>query len=568
MAEDQYNAGSPPSSAASASLDFNFSVEALRRWIVALYVFLPPHELLVVIVAVNPEDASPFPGVEVDYMLPVTPEISAADLSTICFNSFPERNSDTVGDVEFHFRFRHTSGSVVLEENDLDEQEHDHDDSAYWYGFCLFRQQKDLSVKRHFRQKSLVLISQHNFASLFRHLVKTVALIDFDVSTTIVESACANIAMWNSPRIGHQELPFLGSLLNVHIPPHISFPLQGLASPPYPSKHDLTLEHTKEIFTSQPLGSWATFIPLLPSPAELYIIFEQAILCEPMVVLADEPNICSEFVSSILDFIRPIPYAGDFRPYLTLQSDFFTNVDDGLSSRNNYLIGVTNPFFLKRLLHTQGKTCNPAHVVYLAAEETRRNHQSRSFYPFMSSDIELPSGFMPNETKGYIGKDWRFIKKLEDYVKGNGMSAREISDLTRRHFSILSALFLAPLNRYLATLMRTTATTTASGSSHSSSHSSNSTSSPNHNHNNNNMEEYDYAPFSEPDFLASLAKYGCTVQFKGKTGFHRARHAEAFYRRFCRSRNFERWLEMRVRTRGECDRVRERGVGVGVGVGG
>ena len=85
--------------------------------------------------------------------------------------------------------------------------------------------------------------------------------------------------------------------------------------------------------------------------------------------------------------------------------------------------GVTNPFFLKRLLQTQGKASNPAHVVYLAPEETRRNHQSRSFYPF-STDVELPPGFMPNETKGYIGKDWRFIKKLGDYLRGNEMSGK------------------------------------------------------------------------------------------------------------------------------------------------
>jgi len=61
-------------------------------------------------------------------------------------------------------------------------------------------------------------------------------------------------------------------------------------------------------------------------------------------------------------------------------------------------------------------------VVYLAPEETRRNHQSRSFYPF-STDVELPPGFMPNETKGHIGKDWRFIKKLEEYLRGNEMSS-------------------------------------------------------------------------------------------------------------------------------------------------
>jgi len=200
------------------------------------------------------------------------------------------------------------------------------------------------------------------------------------------------------------------------------------------------------------------------------------------------------------------------------------NVDEELSCRNSYIIGVTNPFFLKRLLQTQGKASNPAHVVYLAPEETRRNQQSRSFYPF-SSDVELPSGFMPNETKGFIGKDWRFIKKLEGYLRGNEMSSRECSDMIRRHFSILSALFLAPLNRYLATLLKTTSQSGISS----------------------------YAPFSEEDFIASLWKYGCSVQFKGKTGFHRHKNAEVFYRRFCRSKNFDSWLEMKMELRNSND---------------
>jgi len=95
----------------------------------------------------------------------------------------------------------------------------------------------------------------------------------------------------------------------------------------------------------------------------------QAVLCEPMVILADEPSICSELlvgrVKPLLEEFNAnyddqcflccglhtagkiyrsfmytyvylqhnmqIPYSGDFRPYLTLQSDFFTNVDEGVS---------------------------------------------------------------------------------------------------------------------------------------------------------------------------------------------------------------------------------------------
>jgi len=108
---------------------------------------------------------------------------------------------------------------------------------------------------------------------------------------------------------------------------------------------------------------------------------------------------------------------------------------------------------------------------------------------------------------------------LENQLKDPGTTPLECGRFIRRHFAHLAAMFLAPLNRYLATL--------ASTSSDSS--------------------IIDIAGFSEADFLASLSKHGCSVQFKGKTGYHRHRTAEAFYRKFCRTPNFFRWLEMKMR---------------------
>lgn len=170
-----------------------------------------------------------------EYMFPST-QFSQTDLQTICFSryvsldinyddciiyrlflfninvphSFPERvNSDTIEDSAFHFKFRHSSPEVSCEPTE--------DDPGYWYGFCLFRQQRDISVKRNYRQKSLVLVSQHDFAPLFAHLVKTISTLDFAVSPTLIESACSNIAAWAGPEAGVQELPFLGSLLDVHM---------------------------------------------------------------------------------------------------------------------------------------------------------------------------------------------------------------------------------------------------------------------------------------------------------------------------------------------------------------
>jgi hypothetical protein len=88
----------------------------------------------------------------------------------------------------------------------------------------------------------------------------------------------------------------------------------------------------------------------------------------------------------------------------------------------------------------------------------------------------------------------------------------------RQHFALLAAHFLAPLNRYLATLEPTSPDSKVNSGG-----------------------------FSDEAFLASLSKHGCSIQFKGKTSFIRHRNAEAFYRKFCRSPSFYKWLEMKTR---------------------
>jgi len=172
---------------------YSFDLEALRQWMITFVVC----------------DFNVDVGVEVEYMFPST-DLSATDIQTICFSSFPEKsNSDTVEDSAFHFKFRHTSPNVLHAETE--------DDPAHWYGYCLFRQLHDVSAKRNYRQKSLILISQHDFPPLFGHIVKTISLLGFAVSPALIESACSNIAGWGPPGIGMKELPFLGEILEVHM---------------------------------------------------------------------------------------------------------------------------------------------------------------------------------------------------------------------------------------------------------------------------------------------------------------------------------------------------------------
>ena len=104
------------------------------------------------------------------------------------------------------------------------------------------------------------------------------------------------------------------------------------------------------------------------------------------------------------------------------------------------------------------------------------------------------------------------------YINDLDILAAEIGRVIRRHFAYLTALVLAPLNRYLATLMSVSSSTHAS----------------------------EYALFSEADFLLSLSKHGSSVQFKGKTSFQRNKVAETFYKKFCGCPSFFSWLQMKV----------------------
>ncbi|TGZ81210.1 hypothetical protein EX30DRAFT_340852 [Ascodesmis nigricans] len=528
---------------------YSFDLKGLREWLIAFFVC----------------DFNVDVGVEVEYMFPST-ELSSADIEQICISSFPEKsNSDNLSSSSFHFKFRHSSSNIPHTPSPHDP--------SHWYGYCLFRQKYDPTAKRSYRQKSLILVSQHEFPPLFQHVVKTIGMLAFDVSPAVVESACSNIAAWGKPQIGVRELPFLGEILEVHTPPHYAFPLQGLM-PKSSENAELKVQCT-EIHTSGPVGSWARLAALLSSLSELYVIFERALLSEPLVVLALDPTDASEFVSAVVDLIRPIPFAGDSRPFFPMQSDIPSELRDPLPLRH-YLIGITNPFFLKRLLDQNPPSSDSSsgtYVVYLAGPDTRpksllsyhtyiSSRSSTTIEPVKPVEWDFPEQMTPTmEAKTYIAKDHGFVQKLEEKLRDPDVSPQAFSVLLRRHFALLTAYFLAPLNRYLATLATPCTSPRPPSSSHSINHPSITppslitsspafipppSPSPLHEHTQKTKHSIDIANFSEEEFIQSLWKYGCSVPFKGKTNYARMKNTETFYRKFCRSPSFYTWLEMKM----------------------
>lgn len=264
-------------------------------------------------------------------------------------------------------------------------------------------------------------------------------------------------------------------------------------------------------FAYEPVGIWTLLLQFLPSLTELYVLYEKLLLCESVVILAKSPQLVSEFISCLADLIRPVPYAGIYRPYMTMQSDF-ASLDHAAATGQSFLIGITNPFLLKRV---QG---NP-HTVYLhSTDEGQKIPTHRPSQTRQPTGLDMPGRMASNPLPTrHLKSDKPFLEKVKTSLNAPASTTTNIDSVTRLHFSELTAQFLAPIVRYL---------TTSAPSDASS--------------------EKAYASFSVEQFLcSSLSKYGTSVHFQGHTSHQRHRARDAFYKSFCLSANFQSWLDMK-----------------------
>lgn len=85
------------------------------------------------------------------------------------------------------------------------------------------------------------------------------------------------------------------------------------------------------VMTTQIIPNSGSF-PLLGNlslcRAELWHIWELLICGESLVVMADTPQQASSCVMSCLELLRPMPYAGDIRPYFTIHDANFSTFAD------------------------------------------------------------------------------------------------------------------------------------------------------------------------------------------------------------------------------------------------
>ncbi|KAK7533275.1 uncharacterized protein J3D65DRAFT_558287 [Phyllosticta citribraziliensis] len=452
-------------------------------------------------------------GPEVLFVYPPDTAFSQADLTAICFNSFPEQQNPEMGeDLNFQFTIRNRSPDILL-----GSPCPPYGSPNSFYCNCVFRQEFDRNTKRRFNQKSLVLVSNHNFPAFFTKILHLMTAGGILCDPTTFEVACSQISSWPPPSVGRLELPFLGSLLVLEIAPHLGFPLQGLVSARL--HHAETI--SQPIYAYQPVTSWANLVSFFPSLSELYTVFERMLLCENIIVIAKSPQLCSHVVSGLVDLIKPIPYAGDVKPYVTMQSEFCVAGFNGGTSRH-FIVGITNPFLLQRILNAaEASQSSTPYVIYLQKPNSPvpvKLYRSQLACP---PGFDIPGGIPSNlDVKKHLKPDRAFLQNLDSNLRAGQAIPDTVGPLIRRHFAELTAQFLAPILRYLATGMASNVKSPGG-----------------------NLQ---YPNFSEADFLTSLAKHGTSVKFRGQGPLQRHRMRDALYVEFCRSPNFYSHLEMKL----------------------
>ncbi|XP_061618624.1 protein DENND6B isoform X4 [Phyllopteryx taeniolatus] len=448
-------------------------------------------------------------GQAIELVYPPDVKLTEKEKSSLCYLSFPDSYSGSIGDTQFSFRMRQ---SVGRSRSRLADDVYNRDaaaalqsEASHFYGYVYFRQVKDVSVKRGYFQKSLVLVSRLPFVQLFYAVLHVIAADFFhrsepsletgDVTTHthagdhdddddddddddendifLVRAVCKQMDRWPFLAPGLTlTLPLMDVVLQVRIPcqnDKAGSPARATAKEnAVPTRTLLPSVHELDLFRC--------FQSVL---IHLQMLWELALLGEPLVVMAPSPTVSSE---TVLALVRP-----------------------------NVILGVTNPFFIKTF-H------NWPHVLRLG-ETTKmlgdvpKQLKVKKVAKLKTLDTK-PGVF--TAYKSFLLKDKVLIKRLLKGIQRRRPSEVQ-SAILRRHFLELTQSFIIPLERYMASLMPLQRSVTPW------------------------KTPPQIRPFSQDEFMAVLERGGpqLTSALRGDwTGL---------YRKFFKSPNFDGWYRQRHR---------------------
>ncbi|XP_002993637.2 protein DENND6B [Selaginella moellendorffii] len=434
-------------------------------------------------------------GQVMDYCFPPD-RLTEIERSHIALCAFPDSQQQrqrqhssqrtAIHDSVFFFRIPRSSGA----------KNHKH-----LFGYVFNRQRQDERLIRGGDQKSVVILSYFPYwSSIFKPLVQIAGPLFFDSGSAALERISSIISStWPPPPPNPKiqaglELPVVNMVIRVtNLAP---LPDQGIVF------HDVDL-----------------FAVLKGVLMQLWLLWELALVGEPLLVVAPSPSVSCEAVAAISSLLAPIPCSSDLRPYFTIHDpDFHTD----LAASSSILLGVTNLFFLPAFSSSKRL---PSVVSLL--DPHHHHHQFQQLKKFVD---KKPWSSLPWTQRRHSQAVWSthapatkpdtsVLNRLVDAIPSSPRMDESMSlvnsDILRRHFEELTTNFLAPIAPYFAV--------PSSGS------------------NNPFVDPPPLPAFDEQRFLSALATRG-----PGKFLAKRLRSNWIdLYRRFLRGPNFMPWFRSR-----------------------
>ncbi|XP_047245183.1 protein DENND6B isoform X2 [Girardinichthys multiradiatus] len=442
-------------------------------------------------------------GQAIELVYPQDVKLTEKEKTSICYLSFPDSYSGCLGDTQFTFRLRQSVGRQGFRDNiyNRDAPVALQREKAHFFGYVYFRQVKDASMKRGYFQKSLVLVSRLPYTHLFHSLLQIIAPEFFEKLEPFLEAVCNEIDQWPPPTPGQTlNLPIVGVVLQIRIPSKTDKP--G-GSPIRQITKENLLPAPTLLPTIHELDLFKCFQSVL---IHLQMVWELALLGEPLVIMAPSPTVCSETVLALVSSISPLKFCCDFRPYFTIHDSEFREYTTRTQAPPNVVLGVTNPFFIKTFQ-------NWPHIVRLGelkmAGDLPKQVKVKKLSKLKTLDTK-PGIYTAFKT--FLHKDKILIKRLLKGIQRKRPSEAQ-SAILRRHLLELTQSFIIPLERYMASLMPLQRSVTP----------------------------WKVRPFNQDEFMSTLDHAGpqLTSMLRGDW--------MGLYRKFFRSSNFDGWYRQRHR---------------------
>eukprot|EP01138_Halocafeteria_seosinensis_P003010 gb/GECG01003074.1/.p1 GENE.gb/GECG01003074.1/~~gb/GECG01003074.1/.p1 ORF type:complete len:868 (+),score=91.16 gb/GECG01003074.1/:1-2604(+) len=199
--------------------------------------------------------------------------------------------------------------------------------SEFLLGAVYFSQKPNTSHRRGFDQTGIILLSELPFPVLLKHAALVIGHAYEDTKALVtLEMAYRHIRDWPSPTEGEAvQLPLLGRTLEYTIP------RRGNLEASHPQNKDATGATIGQDNFSD-VGVYRTLCPFLHY---LWHIWTLLIRGKTVCVRCPDATLCSDIVLAIVSLINPLPFSGDYRPYITIHDPDTWNMSRYLRKEND-----------------------------------------------------------------------------------------------------------------------------------------------------------------------------------------------------------------------------------------